>query len=133
MYLSLLNLEKKHLFLNLEIYMSRIDGDFSDEEKTIIDAHCLEMHVDNNNYEPDMPRDEVINQLQETLTSQEKKIVFLELVATIMADNVYHEAEKELVSKFSELLDISETDISDAFSIIKDMKEVYSRCADYVR
>ena len=29
MYLSMLDNEKKHLFLELEIYMSKIDGDFS--------------------------------------------------------------------------------------------------------
>ena len=133
MYLSMLDNEKRHLFLNLEIYMSQIDGDFSEEEKTIINAHCIEMHIDNNNYEPDIPRDEVLKALRETLTSQEKKIVFLELAATILADNVYHEAEKKLVENLAELLDISEADINCAFSIIKDMKNVYERCAGYIK
>lgn len=133
MYLSILNNEKRHLFLNLEIYMSKIDGDFSEDEKKIIDAHCIEMHIDNNDYEPDMPRDEVLKQLQESLSPQEKKIVFLELAATILADNVYHESEKELVNNFAKLLDISDTDVDDAFSIIKDMKNVYERCAAYIK
>ena len=88
MYLSMLNNEKKHLFLNLEIYLSSIDGDFSDEEKKIIDVHCIEMHIDNNNYEADMPLDEVLKKLKETLTHSEYRIVFLELAATIMADDV---------------------------------------------
>ena len=132
MYLSMLNNEKRHLFLNLEIYMSQIDGDFSDKEKAIINAHCVEMHVDNNGYEPDMPRDEVFKQLKETLSIQEKKIVFLELVATIIVDNIYHASEKELVDKLAELLDISDSEVNDAFNIIKDMKEVYERCAEYI-
>ena len=133
MYLSMLNSEKRHLFLNLEIYMSQIDGDFSDEEKTIIDAHCIEMHIDNNGYEPDMKRDDVLKQLQDTLTTQEKKIVFFELVAVILADNVYHEAEKEMVNKLATLLNVSDKDVADAFSIINDMKNVYERCARYIK
>ena len=133
MYLSLLNYEKRHLFLNLEIYMSQIDGDFSEEEKNIINAHCIEMHIDNNNYEPDMPRDEVFAQLQDTLTMKEKKIVFLELAATILADNVYHALEKELVDKFAGILNITDEEVNEAFSIINDMKNVYERCAGFIQ
>ena len=133
MYLSMLDNDARHLFLNLEIYMSKVDGDFSDEEKMIIDAHCMEMHIDNNNYEPDMLRDEVFEKLNESLTKQEKKIVFLELVGTILADRVYHDAERELTNRFSKLLDISDAEVDEAFSIIHDMKDVYERCAGYIK
>lgn len=98
MYLAMLNNEKKHLFLNLEIYLSRIDGDFSVEEKRIIDVHCIEMHIDNNNYEADMSLDDVFHKLKETLTHTECKIVYLELVATILADDEYHKEEERITS-----------------------------------
>ncbi|SES99080.1 hypothetical protein SAMN04487771_100312 [[Clostridium] aminophilum] len=132
MYLSMLNSEKKHLFLNLEIYLSKVDSDFSDAEKLIIDAHCMEMHIDNNNYDVDMTQSEVFDGLKK-LTLQERKIVFLELVGTIMADNVYHEGEKRLVKKLAEILGMTDADIDLAFSIIADMKNVYERCADYIK
>ncbi len=132
MYLSMLSSEKKRLFLNLEIYLSKVDSDFSDAEKTIIDAHCIEMHIDNNNYDVDMTQSEVFDGLKE-LTHQESKIVFLELVGTIMADNVYHVEEKALVKKLAEILGMTEEDIDSAFSIIADMKNVYERCADYIK
>lgn len=132
MYLSMLSSEKKRLFLNLEIYLSKVDSDFSDAEKTIIDAHCIEMHIDNNNYDVDMTQSEVFDGLRE-LTHQESKIVFLELVGTIMADNVYHVEEKALVKKMAEILGMTEEDIDSAFSIIADMKNVYERCADYIK
>ena len=132
MYLAMLNREKRHLFLNLEIYLSRIDGDFSDDEKRIIDVHCIEMHIDNNNYEADMPLDDVFQKLKETLTHSERRIVFLELAATIMADDVYHKEEEKITRKLSDLLEIDDYEVKEAFSIIKDMKDVYKRCSDYI-
>ena len=133
MYLSMLSNDKKHLFLNLELYMSKIDGAFSDEEKQIIDVHCMEMHIDNNNYEAEMPLDEVLKQLKEKLTHKEQRIVFLELIATIMADNAYHITEKALTSRLANLLSIDDDGVENASSIINDMKSVYKRCADYIK
>lgn len=133
MYLSMLSSEKKHLFLNLEIYLSKVDSVFSEEEKRIIDAHCIEMHIDNNNYEVDMTQSEVFDRLRESLTPQEAKIIFLELVGTIMADNVYHVEERVLINKLAEILGIKQDDIDLAFSIIADIKNAYNRCAEYIR
>jgi uncharacterized tellurite resistance protein B-like protein len=133
MYLSMLDNDKKHLFLNFEIYLSKVDGDFSEEEKRIIDAHCIEMHIDNNNYEVDMTQSEVLDGLKKTLNEKESKIVFLELVGTIMADNVYHGEEKALINKLAEILGMAEEDIERAFSIITDMKSVYERCAEFIK
>jgi len=132
MYLSMLSNTNKRLFLNLEIYLSKVDSDFSENERIIIDAHCMEMHIDNNNYEADMSQSEIFEGLK-ALTKQESKIVFLELVGTIMADNVYHVEEKALVNKLAEALKLEENDISLVFSIITDMKNVYERCAEYVK
>ncbi len=119
MYLSKLNIEKKHLFLNLELYLSRVDGDFSDEEKMIINTHCIEMHIDNNNFETDMPLDDVITKINKVLTKQENKIFFLELAGTVMADNIYHGKEKELLYKIAGVLNMTCDEIDMAISIIK--------------
>ena len=132
MYLSMLSDTNKRLFLNLEIYLSKVDSDFSENERIIIDAHCIEMHIDNNNYEADMSQSEIFEGLK-ALTKQESKIVFLELVGTIMADNVYHVEERALVNKLAEALKLEENDISLVFSIITDMKNIYERCAEYVK
>ena len=88
---------QKHLFLDLELYMSKVDGDFSEEEKNIINAHCMEMRIDNNNYESEVAIDELVTAIKEKFTHKEKHILFLELTATVLADGVYHEAEKELM------------------------------------
>ncbi len=70
--------------------MSRTDGNFSDEEKAIIDTHCIEMHIDNNSYECELPLEGVLSKISSEFSEQEKRIVFLELAATVLADKVYH-------------------------------------------
>ena len=133
MYLAALDSEKKHLFRDLEIYMSNIDGDFSDKEKEIINLHCVEMHIDNNNFKCEYSLDEIYTRMKENMSVQEKHIIFLELTATILADEIYHEKEREMVEKLSSILCISDAEINEAFTIIRDMKSVYERCAAFVK
>ncbi len=132
MYLSMLSIEKKYLFRNLELIMSKIDGDFSPEEKALIDTHCIEMHIDNNNYEVQTSLDKVLSEINKTLTPQEKSIFFLELVGTIMADNVYHDAEKGLADKLADIFEINQEKKDEAFKIINEMKMIYEKCANYI-
>jgi len=132
MYLSQLNLEKKHLFLDLELYISKTDGDFSDGERAIIDSHCIEMQIDNNNYTCELPLDEVISMLSSKCSVQEKHIVFLELAATVLADEVYRTSEKQLMKRLAETLDISCEDTAQAFTLIRKMKDAYEGCAQFV-
>lgn len=133
MYLSMLNNEQKHLFLDLELYMSKVDGDFSEEEKNIINAHCMEMRIDNNNYESEVAVDELFTAIKEKFTHKEKHILFLELTATVLADGVYDEAEKELIDKLAEILDITKNEVQEVFKLITDLKDVYSRCAAFIQ
>ena len=132
MYLAMLDLEKKHLFLNLEIYLSKIDGDFSADEQRIIDAHCVEMHIDNNGYEAEISQSDVLRQIDTTLNETEKKIFFLELVGTVLADNVYSSSEKALLDKLATIFGMSEEKVSKAFSIIEEMKALYQECRDFI-
>lgn len=132
MYLSLLSNEKKHLFLELEIYMSKTDGDFSDEEKAIIDAHCIEMHIDNNSYECELPLEGVLSKISSEFSEQEKRIVFLELAATVLADKVYHTTEKILISKWADILKISEDESNVVITLIKSLKDAYEGCAKFI-
>lgn len=132
MYLNMLNRREKHLFLALEIYISEIDGDFSDEEKQIINAHCLEMGIDNNNFELRMEVEEILKEIEGNLDDTKKHIFFLELAGTVLADNIYYEKERQIMERLANILKIKQGEIDEAFSIIKDLKSVYLRCAKYV-
>ena len=132
MYLSLLDFEKKQLFLELETYMAKIDGEFTDDEKTVIDIHCNEMKIDNNDYICKLDLDTVIDEIKTKFSAKEKKIVFLELAVTVLADGVYTDSEKELISKLSTILDIKKSDIDEALDIAEKLKKEYERCATFV-
>lgn len=132
MYLSKLSNEKRHLFLDLELYMSKTDGDFSNSEKQIIDTHCMEMHIDNNGYECELPLDQVFQELQEKCTAEEKHIIFIELLAVVMADKVYHDSEKIIIERLAEILDIKEAEVEYAFNAVNKMREAYEEFAKFV-
>ncbi len=133
MYLASLSNEKKHLFLDLEIHMSKIDGDFSEEEKRIIDTHCAEMHIDNNGYENELSIDEIFHKLREECAVAEKKIVFLELVAVVLADGIYDSKEKMIVNNLARNLAMTEKDVTQAFDIVTNLKKYYKACAEFIK
>lgn len=132
MYLAMLDNEKRHLFLELEIYMSKIDSDFSVEERRIIDTHCMEMRIDNNDYECELPMELVLSRINKECDDREKRIIFLELAATVLADNVYHETEKELIEKLAQVCALPSGKPAEVIGLIKRLKAVYEDCASFV-
>ena len=105
--------------------MSKIDGEFSDSEKLIIDAHCMEMRIDKNDYECTMPLNELLGKLSEDCTPEEKRIIFVELLAVVMADNVYHNSEKTMIRQLKQCLDIRDAEEKEAIKLIAEMKKTY--------
>ena len=132
MYLFQLSNEKRHIFLDLELYMSKIDGNFSKEEKEIIDTHCLEMHIDNNNYECELSLDTVLTRISEDFDKKEKRIVFLELLATVLADGVYDNSEKDLIEKLKETFEIKDDEKDEIISALTDIQVAYKKCTAFV-
>lgn len=132
MYLSKLNNEKRHLFLDLELYLSKTDGDFSDSEKRIIDTHCIEMHIDNNRYECELSLDQVFRELREKCTTEEKRIIFIEIVAVVIADDVYHDSEKHIIERLAEVLSITENEVEYAFNAVAQMRDAYEKISGFV-
>lgn len=131
MYLSVLDLETKYLFLDLELYISKTDGEFNDLEKQIIDTHCIEMHIDNNNYQCELPLSVVYEKLGKC-TEEEKRIIFIEMLAVVLADKVYHQSEKILVDRLANILKIKDEDVKKAFAAVEEMKEAYVKFSNFV-
>lgn len=97
MYLNLLSYEHKHVFRELEIYLALSDEGLDEKEKNIIKAHCLEMHIDHNDYKCEMPIELIKDIIRNEFTEIEKRAAFIEVIAVIMADGLYHDKEKELM------------------------------------
>lgn len=132
MYLAGLDIEKKYLFRELSIHIAKIDGDFSDLEKMVIDAHCLEMKVDNNGYKSELDFDRVLLRIKETFDINELRMIYLEIVAVVLADNIVKKDEKTILRKISNEFGISIESENEAINILKTLKTVYEKMSSFV-
>jgi len=95
MFLNRLNNEEKKAFLSLAHHMARIDANFMDEQKQIISQYCLEMGIDDIEY--DESKFDLVKVLKTFTNSKSQKIVLLEIMALVYADNILHETEQEVI------------------------------------
>ncbi|PCM45944.1 TerB family tellurite resistance protein [Marinobacter sp. ANT_B65] len=102
MFLNRLTLKEKQAFLTLAHHVANIDEDFSKEERVIIDKYCMEMQIDDVEYDPDnFDLDDVLEVFED---DGHKKIALLELMALVFSDGQLHSAEEitinEIVERF---------------------------------
>ena len=123
--------KEKHLFLDLEIYMSMVDGEFNDAEKKLIDLHALEMRVDHNHYTPEKSIDEVRSQAKQ-LDDKTKRIFFFELVSTVMSDGVYTLDEQKLIENIAIMFGLGAKDINDVFDSVNTLRRGYEKANSFI-
>ena len=86
MFLNQLNKEEKISFLELAYYIAKDDNNFSEAEENMIATYCLEMEIENIDF------DENKFYLESTLSKFEdeksKKIALLEIMALIYSDGL---------------------------------------------
>jgi len=97
MFLNRFSLEEKKSFLHLAHHIAHVDGEFSEKEQVIIDKYCMEMQMD------DVEFDQDSFVLNECLASFEKdshkKVVLLEIMALIFSDGEFHQSEEHVVNQ----------------------------------
>ena len=102
MFLNLLKNEEKIAFLKLAHYTARSNNDFSQEQKIIIQSYCLEMQIEN--FDFNETEFDLIENLKIISDEQSKKIFLLELMALIYSNNKIDNEEQEvldiLISEF---------------------------------
>ena len=96
MFLSVLNDNEKDLFLNLVINAAEADNEFSDLEKSQIQAYCNEMATQLKSREAySLKSDKVIKKLSESKEFV-KKAIFAEVIALMLVDGLAKEEEELL-------------------------------------
>ncbi len=105
MFLNRLNKEEKVAFLELAHYIARSDNDFSETQQSIIGKYCMEMQIDDIDYDED--KFDIYNTLGVIKHRRSRKIVILEIMALIYADNFLHEEERKVLEKILEEFDLS--------------------------
>jgi len=95
MFLSKLNEQEKQAFLGLAHHLARSDGDFSDKQKALIHAYCVEMETE------DIKFDESKFNLSDTLSCVispiSQRIFLFELMALVYSDDYMHPDERAVL------------------------------------
>lgn len=102
MFLNRLKKKEKVAFLELAHHIARSDNDFSQVQKSIIAAYCMEMQIDNIEYSE--KKFDLNKTLSKIKSKKSQKIVLLEVMALVYSDNILHKEEKKvldvMISKF---------------------------------
>ena len=84
MFLNRLNTDEKTAFLAIAHHVARTDAEFSSEERIIIAKYCMEMQIDDIDFdEAAFDLEAVLNRFQ---NRSDRNIVLLELMALVYAD-----------------------------------------------
>lgn len=105
MFLNRLNREEKIAFLELAHHIARSDNDFSETQKSIIDKYCMEMQIEDIDYDDE--KFDIYDALAVIEDRRSRKIVILEIMALIYADNFLHEEERKVLEKMLEEFDLN--------------------------
>ncbi len=132
MYLSQLDLDKQKLFLDLCINTAKVDNNFDDKEKSVIDAYCFEMGLKNNDYTTKFSLEEVLNQMKKTCSPREINIILVEILALIMSDGKYDDLEADLTKTLRNILEISDEKFDKALQSITNLLTAYDMLFDVI-
>ena len=105
MFLNRLDHDEKNSFLALAHHVARSDAEFSSEEITVIARYCMEMQIDDIDYDEDQfDLDQILSQFK---SDSHRNIVLLELTALVYADERLAAKEQRLLDKLVERFDMN--------------------------
>lgn len=127
MYLTMLNEKQKQLFLGVAYFLTKIDGDYSIEEKRMIDSYCYEMQMDFNSQIMNKPIEDIINEMQMACGERERRIIIFEMVGLAMSDCNYGEEERKFISALMEKFGLKEKFGKECEKILNEYIEFQNR------
>ena len=97
MFLNRLTQQEKQSFLTIAHHVAHSDGNLSREEENILAKYCMEMQMDDIEYDhSSFNLEEIMDSFE---TDTHKKIVLLEIMALIYADGVLAKEEESLINQ----------------------------------
>ncbi len=110
MLLMKLQPKEKFSFLQLAHYLARIDNEYGEKEEEVILEYCAEMGIDNDN-DFELEDFNLEDTLKDFKSIKSKKIVVLELMILIHADDKFDLKERTLITKINDTFEFSFKDI----------------------
>ena len=108
MFLNQLNAEEKELFLELAANAVQANGVFEQDEMETVARLCYEMMVPNHLPNTEKPLDQILNEINEIATAQEKNMILFELIMLLRSDEEADQKELNLSGYVAYKLDISD-------------------------
>jgi uncharacterized tellurite resistance protein B-like protein len=105
MFLNKLQTKEKEAFLELANYVANSDNELSKEEEKIIEKYSIEMQIEPVKFDKDSF--DIYTTLSKFQSDRSKKIVLLEILALIYADDFIHEEERIVLEKMMQEFDIN--------------------------
>ncbi len=105
MFLNRLSGEEKVAFLELAHHVARSDNDFSEDQKKIMEKYCMEMQMNDIDYNEE--KFDIYDTLDKIQDRRSRKIVILEIMALIYSDDFLHEEERKVLEKVLEEFDLN--------------------------
>ena len=105
MFLNILNNQEKEIFLELAHHIARSDNDFSNEQKSIIETYCIEMTIEDIEYNKDLFNLETL--LAKVKEKESQKIILLEIMALVYSGNYLHIEEKKVINKMIDIFGLN--------------------------
>ena len=101
MFLMKLRPEEKFAFLHIAHFIATSDGELEKRENEIIEEYCMEMGIDNIIF--DINLFDLEKELQKFKSRQSQKILLMELMVLIHADDIFAEKEHHIVDNVAEI------------------------------
>ena len=105
MFLNRLSLAEKEAFLLLSHHIARIDLNFCGKEQSLINKYCMEMQMDDVEYE--FETFDLAATLSLFTQESHKKIALLEIMALVYSDGVLHVAEEQVINQMVEHFELN--------------------------
>jgi tellurite resistance protein len=129
MFLSTVKELYRESILDLALYIAESDNEFSESEKSIIDAYRQEMGL---SYQPQKRElKTILNSLVLADSGDKRKILF-EMAALVIADGAYSDEEEKIVKEMASAFGIGDDFITQSIEIIDDLNVLYNKAAKLV-
>ena len=113
MFLKMLSEDGQKVFLQTCVLAAKANGVVAEEEQALMSEYCHEMGRTEQISWVDVPKEKVFNSLSELESEQDKRIILLEILGLVKADNEYDAHEQDFVRGLVSALGLSqETDKS---------------------
>lgn len=132
MFLSNLKQQEKEIFIALANEVIKADGVIQESEKQIMAEYVKEMSIDNLT-PPDIDDlDKMIQELASISSNQNKRIIFVELLALAFVDGEFAIEEKQIVNKVASAFGFNDAIIERVVNLQDAYTSAYMSIVEFV-